>query len=279
MIVRSTGKSQRGIGVTRQDVNVSVSGGARVEVKGFQELDMIPDIIDKEIERQLYLIKKGQKVEEETRLANADGTTDYMRPLPGGERMYPETDVQPFVVTPELLRKIRLPEPWEEKRKRLSRKLPKEMVDQVLRSEYLGLYEKLSKKHDAKLVATALTAILKDLRRNKVPTENLTEEHFNSIFKALGKGKISKEAVPELMEFLSRKPDDTVEHALKDMGIQALTEDKLREIVRKVIAGNSAHAKAKNMGPLMGDIMKEVRGRIDGKTVSRILRQELEKSK
>ncbi|MFQ6010422.1 MAG: Glu-tRNA(Gln) amidotransferase subunit GatE [Candidatus Aenigmatarchaeota archaeon] len=278
MIVRSTGKSQRGIGVTRQDVNVSVSGGARVEIKGFQELGMIPTVIEKEVERQLYMIKKGQEPEEETRLAKPDGTTEYMRPLPGGERMYPETDVRPFVVTPELLRKIKLPETWEEKRKRFSKILPKEIADQVLKSEYLNIFEKLSKKHDIKLVATTLTSTIKDLRRNKIPTENLTEAHFNDIFEALEKGKISKEAIPELLEFLSRKPSDTVGHALKDMGLEAITEDKLREIVRKVIAANPEHAKAKRMGPLMGDVMKEVRGRIPGKTVARILREELEKA-
>jgi glutamyl-tRNA(Gln) amidotransferase subunit E len=41
MIIRSTGKSQRGIGVTRQDINVSVAKGARVEIKGVQNLDLI----------------------------------------------------------------------------------------------------------------------------------------------------------------------------------------------------------------------------------------------
>ena len=275
MIVRSTGKSQRGIGVTRQDVNVSVSGGARVEIKGFQELDMIPTVIEKEVERQLLLIKKGKKPEEETRLAKADGTTDYMRPLPGGERMYPETDVRPFIVTQSLMRKAELPETWDQKIERFSKKLPKDMVEQVLKSEYLDLFEKISRRHDAKLVATVLTSTIKDLRRKGIPTENLDENHFNGIFRSLEKGKISKEAIPELLAFLSRKPSDTVEGALKDMGIETLTEGKLREIVRKVIADNPDHAAKKNMGPLMGDIMKQVRGSIDGKIVAKVLKEEL----
>lgn len=63
MLIRSTGKSQRGIGTIRQDVNVSVKGGARVEIKGVQELDMIKTIIDSEIQRQLSLIKIRDKLD------------------------------------------------------------------------------------------------------------------------------------------------------------------------------------------------------------------------
>jgi glutamyl-tRNA(Gln) amidotransferase subunit E len=55
MVLRSTGKVKRGIGTIRQDVNVSIARGRRVEIKGAQELDMIPTIIDYEILRQQTL--------------------------------------------------------------------------------------------------------------------------------------------------------------------------------------------------------------------------------
>jgi glutamyl-tRNA(Gln) amidotransferase subunit E len=57
MLLRVAGKVQRGIGTIRQDVNVSVEGGARVEVKGAQELGLIPTIVEKEVKRQEGLIK------------------------------------------------------------------------------------------------------------------------------------------------------------------------------------------------------------------------------
>jgi len=47
---------KRGIGTIRQDVNVSIEGGARVEIKGCQELNLIPKILDYEIKRQEVLI-------------------------------------------------------------------------------------------------------------------------------------------------------------------------------------------------------------------------------
>jgi len=61
MILRATGKVQRGIGTIRQDINISVPEGARVEVKGAQELGLIETIVDKEVKRQEKLVKiKGE---------------------------------------------------------------------------------------------------------------------------------------------------------------------------------------------------------------------------
>ncbi|MBI4177513.1 MAG: Glu-tRNA(Gln) amidotransferase subunit GatE [Candidatus Aenigmarchaeota archaeon] len=55
MLVRSTGKVLRGIGTIRQDVNVSIEGGNRVEIKGVQTLDLIEKAIEYEAQRQLTL--------------------------------------------------------------------------------------------------------------------------------------------------------------------------------------------------------------------------------
>lgn len=57
MLLRMTGKVLRGIGTIRQDVNVSIEGGTRVEIKGAQELDDIPLLVEKECKRQENLIK------------------------------------------------------------------------------------------------------------------------------------------------------------------------------------------------------------------------------
>lgn len=57
LLLRATGKSKRGIGTVRQDINLSVKGGSRVELKGVQKLEWIPRLVDGEIERQLNLIE------------------------------------------------------------------------------------------------------------------------------------------------------------------------------------------------------------------------------
>lgn len=64
MFLRSTGKVKRGIGTIRQDVNVSIKEGNRVEIKGVQELKLLPLIIELEIIRQLSLIEVKNELEE-----------------------------------------------------------------------------------------------------------------------------------------------------------------------------------------------------------------------
>ncbi len=56
MLLRSTGRVKRGLGTIRQDVNVSIAEGARVEIKGVQSLDDIDDIVRNEAHRQVELL-------------------------------------------------------------------------------------------------------------------------------------------------------------------------------------------------------------------------------
>ncbi|HTY15460.1 MAG TPA: Glu-tRNA(Gln) amidotransferase subunit GatE [Methanoregulaceae archaeon] len=70
MVLRSTGKVKRGLGTIRQDINVSIRDGARVEIKGVQELDLIPEVVKREVLRQQNLI--GIRTELHSRSAVVD---------------------------------------------------------------------------------------------------------------------------------------------------------------------------------------------------------------
>jgi Glu-tRNA(Gln) amidotransferase subunit E-like FAD-binding protein len=273
MIVRSTGKSQRGLGVTRQDVNVSVKGGARVEIKGVQDLDTLPLVVENEVKRQLELIKNSETPKEETRVSKEDGTTEYTRPLPGGERLYPETDLAPIFIDNNYLSKIKIPETWEEKSKRFIKILPKDMTDQIIKSEYLGLFENFHKKYDPVLVANTFTSIIKDLRRNGVNID-FSEEQFDEIFSSVKKKKISKEAIPELLEIMS-KEKISLKEALKKSGLESINENELRKIIKKILKEHTDLVEAKRFSPLMGLVMKEARGKISGDIVSKVLKEEM----
>ncbi|MDI9618342.1 Glu-tRNA(Gln) amidotransferase subunit GatE [Methanothermobacter sp.] len=70
-VLRST-RVKRGLGTIRQDLNISIREGARVEVKGVQDLDLIPEIVEREVRRQLKLVEirntlreRGASVEED----------------------------------------------------------------------------------------------------------------------------------------------------------------------------------------------------------------------
>jgi glutamyl-tRNA(Gln) amidotransferase, subunit E len=56
-LLRATKKVKRGIGTIREDLNISIPGGARVEIKGVQELRMLPDFVRNEVERQKMLLR------------------------------------------------------------------------------------------------------------------------------------------------------------------------------------------------------------------------------
>jgi len=56
-ILRATGKVKRGIGTIRQDINISIKGGARQEIKGIQDLAIISTVIEREVQRQVELLE------------------------------------------------------------------------------------------------------------------------------------------------------------------------------------------------------------------------------
>jgi len=61
-ILRST-KVKRGLGTIRQDLNISIREGARIEVKGVQDLDLMPTMVENEVQRQLSLIEISQELQ------------------------------------------------------------------------------------------------------------------------------------------------------------------------------------------------------------------------
>jgi len=73
-MLRLTGKVKRGLGTIRQDLNVSISGGVKTEIKGVQDLDLIPKIIENEAKRQRSLLEIREalrsRLDKETFLEN-----------------------------------------------------------------------------------------------------------------------------------------------------------------------------------------------------------------
>jgi len=219
-------------------------------------------------------------VPSETRGPNPDGTTHYMRPRPGAARMYPETDVVPVAVTSEWLEKVRssLPEMPEEKLSRLVKEfnLNKKLVAQLLDSDYLDLFEAVSKetKVSASFVAATLTETLKSLEREGVKVEVLTERSLRDVFISLDQGLIVKESVPDILTWLANNPEATVLGAVKALGLELLSQEDLWEIVRSKVKENEELVKrmgVRAIGPLMGAVMREVRGRARAEEVQGLL--------
>ena len=220
----------------------------------------------------------------ETRTAKDDGTTRYMRPRPGAARMYPETDIPPQPITEELVEKVKahLPEPADKKLARLIKQygLNEKLAKQLIDSEYIGIFEETAKTSGvaASTVAAFLTETVKALKRESVPTENVTDEQISSIFKAVGSGELAKEAIADIFSWLSKNEGKTLQDATNALGLKMFTEADLAPIIDRIIAANKQQIEklGKNaFGMLMGAAMKEVRGKANPELVGKLLRERL----
>ncbi len=224
-------------------------------------------------------------VPEETRGANPDGTTRYMRPRPGAARMYPETDVKPIQVSEEYLNALRsrLPELPERRLKRLMKeyKLNEKLARQVLNSDYALLFEEIARESGVSptTVAAVLTETMKALKRDGVEVDKIRDEHVKELFSFVGAGETAKEAIPDILTWLSKHEGATMEAAIESLGLTMLSEAEIAKIIGNLLLENEQLVKERGkaaFGMLMGLVMRKVRGRAKAELVNKVLRRKLE---
>lgn len=412
MLLRSTGHVKRGLGTIRQDVNVSIADGARVEMKGVQSLDDIDDLVRFEVGRQVELLdirdelqsrdadvgevqdvtdvfegtesgviegaldsggkvtavplfgfdglvgreiqpdrrlgtelsdhakrhgaggifhtdelpaygvteeevdtlrdaveagdedavaivaadpevadgaieaaaKRAavaiEEVPEETRGANEDGTSGYLRPLPGAARMYPETDVPPVDLDPT---EVETPELLTEKVERYQSEfsLGAGLAEQVAYGRRMPLFERaVETGADPTFVAGLVESTVTELRRDDVPVGNIDDEHFLGVIALVTDGELAKEGVNDVMTLLAENPDLSAEEAVEEAGLSGVDDEEVREAVVEVVERNDEQVEEEGMGAfsgLMGECMGSLRGKADGDLVSQLLREEIQK--
>ncbi len=274
-ILRSC-KVKRGLGTIRQDVNVSIRGENRVELKGMQDMDIFLDVIEKEIARQKRLSDKKTPVEMEVRGAQKDGSTKFMRPLPGSARMYPETDLPLLKLSRNLINEVKksLPKLRKEIEKELRKTgLSQEMIKILFKKNRLLEFKELLKViNKPKLIAKVLLIFPKDIaRREKVSIAKvekaLNRENLYFVLEALKKKKISESHVKHVFERIVRgeKPEKAIAFEKEDMHV---IEEKIRKIIKKK-PGLSEKA-------YMGLVMKEFRGKLSGRDAMEIIKKYVE---
>ncbi len=401
LLLRSLSGVKRGLGTIRQDVNVSIAGGARIEIKGAQDLKMLPQMVEYEADRQLGLLKlkegiskfklnefkifdltelfkntssnilrkaldrRGkilgirlndflgllgkelqpnyrvgtelagrakikagvggifhsdelpnygitdrevervrkelhclirdafilvadeeskarraleavyERAEEffthipkEVRKANPDGTSSFMRPMPGAARMYPETDVP--LIKPNL-KKVKVPETLEDKMQRYQKKLGlgKDLAEFVAKSDKVILFDELVEKYPkikSAFIAETLTSTLLEIKRKyELDPELLEEDNFRELFLYLSQDKIHKDIVlPVLIDMLKNEFD------IKRY--ESLSTEELHKVIMEVI---KEHPGAP-FPALMGMCMKKLEGKASGKIISDSLKKLLE---
>ncbi len=267
-------KVKRGIGTIRQDINLSIKGGNRVEIKGFQEPSMMTKTIDNEIKRQLTLLKMGKYIREEVRNALPNGDTEFLRPLPGAARMYPETDLPLLKISRDLINEVKknLPQLREDIEKEFEKiGLNSEMIQLLFKQNKIEEFKELLNVLDEpSLIAKILLVFPKEIASHEKKTINFVENKLNkdilvNVAEAVKHKKISREHIKKVLEriVLGENLEET---------LVSKKEENVEERIMKIIKakpGLSANA-------YMGLVMKEIKG-ISGREASEIIKKLLNK--
>jgi glutamyl-tRNA(Gln) amidotransferase subunit E len=234
------------------------------------------------IVRRLEVASLG--VPNETRSATDEGETRYMRPRPGAARLYPETDIPEIIITEERIRELikLVPEPWEAKVRTYTEKhnLSKELALQLYDSNSASLFEELADELELEpsVIATVLTELPVRLSREGVDESKIAPATLADLIRRIDRGIVAKEAAVDILRLIGKGEADDVEEATTKLGLGVVDKVELVAIIDEVIARNASVIVEKgerSFSPLMGEVMKALRGRVDGALLSELLRKRL----
>lgn len=260
---------KRGIGTIRQDLNISIKGHSRVEIKGFQEPKMMIETVNKEIERQFDNAKNKKKTGE-VRGALPDGTTEFLRPLPGEARMYPETDLSLLKISREKINELKkkLPKMRHEIRDELKKKgvsaeflnLAIENLDEF--NVLMRVYDK-----DANLIAKMISLWPQEFstklnRKIEEIKELLNERVLEKVLEKLKEGRINEGDVKGIL--LKIAEGIKVEEALR---VEKMSDDELEHKITEIIKEKPGL----RTNAYMGIILQKLGAKIDKRKAMEIL--------
>ena len=288
-------------GSLRADVNVSVRKkgdtkfGTRTEMKNMNSFRSIVRAIEYEANRQIDVLEDGGTIEQETRRWDeVSGKTFSMRDKEDAEdyRYFPEPDLVAIKLSDEYIENIRknLPELPESRKERYLNEyhLSEKDSNIISSSKYLAdLFEQATKIcNNAKAVNNW---IISDISRilNETETEPI-EIPFDSnqlakLVILIDKGVISSSIGKKVLVELFENPRDP-EEIIKEKGwIQISDEGAIKEIVMKILEENPQSVsdykagKDKALGFLVGQAMKQTKGKANPKMLNEMFIEELKK--
>lgn len=286
-------------GSLRCDANVSVRPkgeskfGTKAEIKNLNSFKAVQKAIQYEIERQIDVIENHGKVVQETRLWNDDkGQTFTMRSKEEAHdyRYFPEPDLVPFTISRAQVEEVRktLPELPQQRIRRFTENFGLSDYDAMVlvQEKKLGDYfeacvaEKANPKLASNWIQSELLALL---NMKKISIENSpvaaagTAGLIRLIENNTISGKIAKDVLPEMFE-----TGKSASQIVEEKGLKQVTDTKLiEEIVDRIIAANEKSAndfragKQQALGFLVGQVMKESKGKANPKMANEILVKKL----
>ena len=298
-------------GHLRADVNVSVHKpgtpfGTRCEIKNLNSFHFVHEAITREQDRQIRILEDGGKIEQETRLFDAEkGETRSMRTKEEAHdyRYFPDPDLLPLELTPELIDELRanLPELPEDKRRRYKEKLglsPYEagvLVNEIRRAVEFEKWVDLAPNLPPKALANWLiNEHLGRLNKEKVALEDspvppaantaIVELVVNDTVSSTG----AKSLYAGIWEANTASPPsdrvssgDDVRKLLVRLGLQQVSDPReLEKLVADILAKNpdkvaDAKTNPKAIGWFVGQVMKASGGKANPQAVNDLLKTKL----
>lgn len=283
-------------GSMRCDANISVMPkgstefGTRAEIKNVNSFRALQRAIEFEIERQIDLVEDGERVIQETRLWDDNlGETRSMRGKEDAHdyRYFPEPDLMPLEISTEWVEKIKntMPELPSAKRERyMSLGLSEYDASVIVEQPEMALFFDETIKLNAN-VKTSINFLMGEiaayLKEEKIgiSESKLTPENLVELVNLIEKGTISNNIGKQII-LTMLKEGTSASKIVENQGLSQISDEgAIKEIVQKVVDGNSEQVAAYKSGKVqlfgffVGQVMKETKGRANPKTVNDLLKE------
>ena len=289
-------------GSFRADVNISIRKkgetkfGTRTEMKNMSSFRSIARAIEYEVQRQVEVIDNGGVITQETiRWDEVSGKTFSMRDKEDAEdyRYFPEPDLVAIKLSDEYIENIRksLPELPESRKKRYLEeyKLSEKDANIITSSKYLSdLFEKASEicgnyKAVNNWIISDISRILKETEMEPIEIP-FDAKQLGKLVILIDKGTISSSIGKKVLIELFENPRDP-EEIIKEKGwIQISDEGAIKEVVLKILEANPQSiadykaGKDRALGFLVGQAMKETKGKANPQMLNKMFIEELKKN-
>ncbi len=277
-------------GSLRCDANVSIRPagaeelGVKTELKNMNSFRFIERGIEAELARQLELAESGEGVTQET--LHFDPRTGSLTPLRSKEeahdyRYFPEPDLVPLAPTEEMLSDARaaLPELPAAREGRYASELglPAAQARQLAYDGELGDFFET-----ALAAGDASAAALANWITGEPSTREVAAPSIASLVAMVEQGKVTNQAGREVLAKLAANGGDPAEIVEREGLGRVEDSSELEAIVAAAIEAHPDEAEkvkagtGQAIGPIVGYVMRETKGRADGGEVTKLIRAKLD---
>ncbi len=287
-------------GSMRADANVSIRKkesdpfGIKAEIKNIGSISNVGLSIEKEIERQAKIYDAGDTFKPQTRRFDDKlQDTVLMRVKETGNdyRYFPEPDIPFVLITDERIEKVKetIPMLADERRKKymelgVSDINTNKLVSNRSISDYFNtlLGEKTNFKIASNLLLGDIAAYL-NKNEKEITETTLTKERFLELISLMDNNTLTSKNLKEILETILES-DKSIETIMKESGIENITDDtEIKAVIQSIISANPESVEDYKAGHdraikyLMGQVMKETKGKVNPKMAMDILTEELNK--